>query len=110
MIDLSTYDFGDAFPEGFLWGGATAANQVEGAWNEGGRGPAVSDYVILLDRETCAHEGIVEGGPLNSVTRQSLAARKANEMASPSVAALISTTPTRRTLRSSARWASASSV
>lgn len=34
MIDLSTYDFGDAFPEGFLWGGATAANQVEGAWNE----------------------------------------------------------------------------
>ena len=81
MIDLSTYDFGDAFPEGFLWGGATAANQVEGAWNEGGRGPAVSDYVILLDREPCAREGIVEGGPLNSVTRQSLAARKANEMA-----------------------------
>ena len=21
------------FPEGFLWGGSTAANQVEGAWN-----------------------------------------------------------------------------
>ena len=54
MIDLSTYDFGEAFPKGFLWGGATAANQIEGAWNEGGRGPAVSDYVILLDRETCA--------------------------------------------------------
>ena len=81
MIDLSTYDFDEAFPKGFLWGGATAANQIEGAWNEGGRGPAVSDYVILLDRETCAREGIVEGGPLNSVTRQSLAARKADEMA-----------------------------
>lgn len=25
------------FPEGFLWGGATAANQLEGAYNEGGR-------------------------------------------------------------------------
>ena len=32
-----------AFPEGFLWGGATAANQVEGGWNEGGRGPAMTD-------------------------------------------------------------------
>ncbi len=26
------------FPDGFLWGGATAAHQVEGAWNEGGKG------------------------------------------------------------------------
>ena len=24
------------FPEGFLWGGATAANQYEGGWDEGG--------------------------------------------------------------------------
>lgn len=29
--------------DGFLWGGALAANQVEGAWKEGGRGPAVTD-------------------------------------------------------------------
>ncbi len=27
----------------FLWGGATAANQYEGGWNEGGRGMATSD-------------------------------------------------------------------
>ena len=31
------------FPEGFLWGSATAAYQVEGAVHEGGRGPSVWD-------------------------------------------------------------------
>ena len=25
------------FPEGFLWGGAVAANQYEAGWNEGGK-------------------------------------------------------------------------
>lgn len=28
------------FPKGFLWGGATAANQCEGGYDEGGRGLA----------------------------------------------------------------------
>lgn len=32
-----------AFPEGFLWGGSIAANQVEGAWNEAGKGISTSD-------------------------------------------------------------------
>lgn len=27
-----------AFPKGFLWGGAVAANQCEGAYNEDGTG------------------------------------------------------------------------
>lgn len=31
------------FPNGFLWGGATAANQLEGGWNEGNKGWSVSD-------------------------------------------------------------------
>ncbi len=31
------------FPEGFLWGGATAANQLEGAYQEGGKGLSIAD-------------------------------------------------------------------
>lgn len=33
------------FPQGFLWGGASAANQSEGGWNEGGRGMSHTDLL-----------------------------------------------------------------
>ncbi|CAM4163422.1 6-phospho-beta-glucosidase ascB [Erysipelothrix aquatica] len=33
------------FPKGFLWGGATAANQCEGSYNKGGRGLANVDLI-----------------------------------------------------------------
>lgn len=36
-----------SFPKNFLWGGATAANQCEGGWNEGGRGPTETDYALV---------------------------------------------------------------
>ncbi len=32
-----------SFKEGFLWGGAIAANQCEGAWNVDGKGPSIAD-------------------------------------------------------------------
>ncbi|MDU4094139.1 MAG: family 1 glycosylhydrolase, partial [Pantoea sp.] len=31
------------FPDNFLWGGAIAANQVEGAWQQDGKGVTTSD-------------------------------------------------------------------
>ena len=34
------------FPKNFLWGGAIAANQVEGAWNLGGKGLSVADVAL----------------------------------------------------------------
>ena len=34
-----------SFPKDFLWGGAVAAHQVEGAWDVDGRGPSVSDVM-----------------------------------------------------------------
>ena len=43
------------FPKDFLWGGATATNQFEGAWNVDGCGPATSDTsraVALEERKS----------------------------------------------------------
>ena len=59
-----------AFPDGFLWGGAVAANQWEGGWDQGGRGMAMTDvttggtvseprYVTYIDKDgnhgNCGH-------------------------------------------------------
>lgn len=38
------------FPSNFLWGGAVAANQCEGAWDEDGKGPSIADIEILPER------------------------------------------------------------
>ena len=32
-------------PKDFLWGGAVAAHQVEGGWNEGGKGASICDVL-----------------------------------------------------------------
>ena len=37
-----------AFPKGFLWGGAVAAHQLEGGWQEGGKGVSVADVMTAL--------------------------------------------------------------
>lgn len=39
-----------AFPTDFFWGGATAANQFEGGWDEGGKGPSTADFLTMGSR------------------------------------------------------------
>ena len=51
------------FPEHFLWGGSFAANQVEGAYNEGGKGLSEVDVFPKSDRK---HGGIF-GLPLEKL-------------------------------------------
>jgi beta-glucosidase len=42
-VEPSAASTARTFPPGFLWGSSTAAFQVEGAVNEGGRGPSIWD-------------------------------------------------------------------
>ena len=39
-----------AFPEAFLWGGATAANQLEGAFDAEGKGLSTADVMTVGGR------------------------------------------------------------
>ena len=51
------------FPQDFLWGAAVAANQVEGAYNEDGKGLAAPDCMTIGSKTTHREytDGIVEG-------------------------------------------------
>ena len=49
-----------SFPKGFLWGGATAANQCEGAWNEDGKGLSTVDVIPFGEDRMKVSRGIKE--------------------------------------------------
>ena len=40
------------FPEGFLWGSASAAYQIEGGWQEGGKGMTNWDAFVRIPGKT----------------------------------------------------------
>ncbi|MCY7184209.1 glycoside hydrolase family 1 protein, partial [Streptococcus gallolyticus] len=42
----------DDFPKEFLWGAASAAYQVEGAWDADGKGPSVWDQFSKIPNKT----------------------------------------------------------
>ena len=53
------------FNKDFLWGGAIAAHQAEGAWQEGGKGISCSDVETAGNNVTGAPrrltDGVIEG-------------------------------------------------
>jgi len=51
---------GYSFPKDFLWGAATASYQIEGAWNEDGKGESIWDRF-------CHTPGMVENGNTGDV-------------------------------------------
>lgn len=54
---------GYKLPDNFLWGGAVAAHQIEGAWNVDGKGISVADVMTggARDKMRKITDGIVEG-------------------------------------------------
>ena len=59
------------FPAGFLWGGATAANQLEGAWNVDGKGLTTAEVVKKAQNR--------QEFSMNAVTKETLAAAIADK-------------------------------
>ncbi len=62
---------GTRLPDGFLWGGATAANQYEGGYLSGGKGPSTLDAITGGDAKTPRRVTYqMPDGTRGSVTRE----------------------------------------
>lgn len=48
------------FPKNFYWGGATAANQIEGGFDEGGKGLSAADFVEYIPKEERTKDNAME--------------------------------------------------
>jgi len=51
------------FSKDFLWGGACAAHQFEGGWQEGGKGPSIADVMTAGSNGVARRitDGVIEG-------------------------------------------------
>lgn len=48
------------FPKNFYWGGATAANQIEGGFDEGGKGLSAADFVEYIPKDQRTKDNAME--------------------------------------------------
>lgn len=48
------------FPENFYWGGATAANQIEGGFDAGGKGLSAADFVEYIPKNQRTKDNAME--------------------------------------------------
>ncbi len=65
------------FPDDFLWGGATAANQIEGAYNTDGKGLSSADMVAFVPKEqrTGGHAIEITSGQIERILAGKVDAR-----------------------------------
>ena len=82
----------NVFPENFLWGGAIAANQTEGAWHEGGRGTSNIDMLPIGEKRMPVKLGQVAHPELDETLYY------------PSHTGIVFTIATRMTLRCWPKW------
>ena len=52
--------FKPTFPKNFYWGGATAANQIEGAFDKDGKGLSAADFVEYIPKEERTKDNAME--------------------------------------------------
>ena len=57
-----------SFPEGFLWGGATAANQYEGGYQQSGKGAALVDVLPAGEKRYAVMSGQMHYQELDEAT------------------------------------------
>ena len=81
----------EGFPKDFLWGGAFAANQMEGAYDVGGKGLCIADINEFVD--DIPLEKKYNGEVTTQYIKDAVAAKT---VYSRSVGELIFTIPTRK--------------
>lgn len=64
-------DYPHGFPAGFMWGGASAATQIEGAWNIDGKGLSGAECIVGGGQHNSTHDNVTKAALEKAITDQS---------------------------------------